>query len=133
MITEVLCNIITQADLGLVEGTTLFADKGSGEQRVVVKALTPRPVVEGTLEVRVSNIQVIVQGWTLTKGKNLAEDIVAALDVAQGDFFLVNDGRSLVCHVYGVKFTTLPAFVSNPDEEFYTINGVVSYRVHAAG
>jgi hypothetical protein len=77
MIGNAICQYLASAGLGLTIGNNLFSESGNGKKCVVAKTTTAIPYLDQGYAVRKGTFQILLLGYMVEEGKELAERIIA--------------------------------------------------------
>jgi hypothetical protein len=125
----VLSNIIIDTlegyGLELTKATNLFAEQGRGDQHVVVSTGSPTNPVNTLEFLRRTPVNIIVTGWAMKDGWNLAEDICRAVAGMLGEYYY--DENELYT-VLGVEVVNYPTLLKAAENITFTMNFIVTYR-----
>jgi len=134
MISGVLVNILHNANIGLVKGNDLFAEKGVGDTNVIISATNIDALVDNSSDLRRARINIQVNNYKVAEGVVISENIC---DVLEGisDYSFTYDtasvgvqGDNAKVFNYTIKKINIANYpVYSKMGNFYTINVDVFY------
>lgn len=111
MISAVIVSIIEQAGLGLIKGSTLFAEHGVGDKNVIVATTEVEGIIDNDSKIRKARLSVVLNGYKVNEGWELSETISKLLEETTG--LTVEYDIGVIYKIKSIKLINLPIY------EFY--------------
>ncbi len=124
MITDVIATHLQGAGIGLVKAQNLFIEYGKGDKCVVVKQTSASPLLTSTTALREVHFQVLLNGYGVVDGEELAEKIIDELEQLIGDF----KHAQKLYHLFGIEIKGLPIHVKYKEYSGWSVNGIARFR-----
>lgn len=123
MISNVIVNVLNSAGLGLTKGSSLFAEQGQNDKRVVISTTDELGDPELSF-MREAPVGIIVTGWTMAEGSALAERICKTIEAMFGEYTYSNESYD----IKSVIIRNWPTVLKADTAITFAANAVLHYK-----